>query len=127
MACSIIAQRYGLQNVRNTLNVLRRVGYGPLDEPFQRVYAMREELMKSLGIMKPKSLSLIKLIAGLSPGMISVWLDSDSGWFTEARERPGAPPVYHYVKEDVAVAILKGELTHELEAELMKPDEYLGE
>ena len=33
----------------------------------------------------------------------------------------------HYVDDDTAVTILKGELTKELETTLMTPDDYLGE
>ena len=127
MPCSVIAQRYALQRVRGALTVLTKAGFGPLTEPYQAVLKMRNELMESLGLMKPTKTSLVKLFLGLSPGTISVWLNSDSGWFTEARERPGAPAVYHYVSDEVASSLLKGELTHELESELMKPDEYLGE
>ena len=127
MPCNVISQRYALQKVRDTLNVLTKVGFGPLTEPYQAVLKLRNEMVGNLGIMKPKSMTLLKLLAFLSPGSVKLWLDSDSGWFTEARERDGAPPVYHHVADDTAMAILKGELTHELEAELMKPDEYMGE
>lgn len=127
MPCNVYSQRYELQNIRNALNVLRKIGYGPLSEPMQRLTQLRNELMAGLGLKKPTVTSLLKLIPGLSPGSVKVFHDSDTGWFTEAREKEGAPPVYHHVSDDVAMTLLKGELTHELEAELMKPDEYIGE
>ena len=127
MPCNVISQRYELQNVRNQLNAMIKKGMGPLDEPFRKMYSLRNKLMSQLGIVKPKSMWLFKYLPFLSPGSVKLFLDSDSGWFTEARVKDDAPPVYHHVSDDTAMTILKGELTHELEAELMKPDEYLGE
>jgi hypothetical protein len=72
-------------------------------------------------------MSLLKLVAGLSPGSVKVFHDAESGFFVDARAYEGAPPIYHHVTDEVAGIILGGGLTHELEAELMKPDEYLGE
>ena len=127
MGCSVFAQRYGLQRVRHTLTVLPRAGFGPLTEPYQAVIKLRNELLGNLGLKVPKPTYLLKALAALSPGSVKLWLDAESGWMTEAREKPGAPPVYHYVKDAVALEILGGKLTHELEAELMTPDDYLGE
>jgi len=116
-----------INEIQRTLRVLTRAGFGPLTEPYQAVYKLQGDLLGKLGLRVPKSmLSLLKL-TGLSPGSVSVWHDAESGWFTEARERDGAPPVYHHVSDDTAMTILRGEMTHELEAELMKPDEYQGE
>ena len=41
---------------------------------------------------------------------------------TEARERPGAPPVYKYVSDEVAEKITKREITPELEEFLLTPE-----
>ena len=65
---------------------------------------------------------LIKLI-GFSPGTITLWHDNESGWMSEARTRPGAAPVYKSVSDEVAMAILKKEVTPELEVTLLTPDE----
>jgi hypothetical protein len=127
MPCNIFSQYKALNEVNRTLRVLTKVGFGPLSEPFEAVNKLRGELLGSLGLKIPKPIGLLKLLAGLSPGSVKLFYDTDSGWFTDARETPGAPPVYHHVADDVAMTLLKGELTHELEAELMKPDEYLGE
>ena len=83
--------------------------------------------MGKLGFRAPKAISLLAKLVGLSPGVIKLWHDAESGWMSEARERPGAPPVYHHVDDDTAIAIIKEELTHEQAAELMRPDEYVGE
>ena len=127
MPCNVISQRYALQKVRDTLKVLQGAGFGPLSEPYQAVSKLRNELMSGLGLKIPKPMGLLKLLAGLSPGTVKLFYDTDSGWFTDARVKPGSPPIYHHVTDDVAMTVLKGEMTHELEAELMKPDEYLGE
>jgi len=116
-----------INEIQRTLRVLTRAGFGPLTEPYQAVYKLQGELFSKLGLRSAKPMSLLKLLKGLSPGSVKVWHDAESGWFTEAREKDGAPPVYHHVSDDVAMTILRGELTHELEAELMKPDEYQGE
>jgi len=83
--------------------------------------------MAQVGFKAPRPLTLIAKLIGLSPGVIKVWHDAESGWMSEARARPGAPPVYRAVSDEVAMAILKGELTHELEEKLLTPDEYIGE
>jgi len=116
-----------INEIQRTLRTLTRAGFGPLTEPYQAVYKLQGELMSKLGLRIPKSMSIMKLLKFLSPGSVKLFHDAESGWFTEAREKDGAPPVYHHVSDDTAMTILKGEMTHELEAELMKPDEYLGE
>jgi hypothetical protein len=116
-----------INEIQRTLRTLTRAGFGPMTEPYQAVYKLQGDLLGKLGLRSVKPMSLLKLLVGLSPGSVKVWHDAESGWFTEAREKPGAPPVYHHVSDDTAMGLLKGELTHELEAELMKPDEYLGE
>jgi len=106
---------------------MTKEGIPELSTPFQAVLQARGQLRLSFGFKVPRSvLSLLKMY-GLSPGTIMLWLDTESGYMVEARERPGAPPVYHYVSDDMAMAILKGELTHELETYLMTPDPYIGE
>jgi hypothetical protein len=127
MPCNIFSQRYAIQNLNSSLRALVTAGFGPLTEPYQVLAKLRNDMLSKLGLKIPKSMSLLKVLVGLSPGLVKVWHDSDSGWFTEARAKDGAPPVYHHVTDAVATQILSGKLTHELEAELMKPDEYLGE
>jgi len=127
MPCSIFAQRYSLQAVNRSLKALVEAGFGPLTEPYKLIQEVQTKLRASLGVKGPKIMGYAKILPGLSPGSVKLWHDSDSGWFTEARAKDGAPPVYHHVTDAVAVTILKGELTHELEAELMKPDDYQGE
>lgn len=95
--------------------------------PYQSLFSLRRKILSQIGFKFPRVPSLLGIILGLSPGVIKVWHDSESGWMSEARVRPGAPPVYKKVSDEVAITILKKEITKELEAELLTPDEYLGE
>lgn len=126
MACGILYKQ--LREIERALNVLRpRLNLPGISDAYNVLYKERGALLARIGFKFPRTiLQLVKLI-GLSPGTVTLWHDVEGGWMTEARAKDGAPPVYHYVKDDVAVTILSGELTHELEAILMKPDDYLGE
>ena len=104
-----------------------REGIPMTSTPFRAVWEARAKLQASFGYRLPRPVFAILKLYGLSPGVIQLWLDAESGYFTEARAKEGAPPIYHHVTDDVAMAILKGEFTHELEAELMTPDDYIGE
>ena len=102
-------------------------GIPEFSTPFQAVLNARSALRINLGFKVPKDVfALLKLFA-LSPGTITLWLDTENGWMTEARAYPGAPPVYKRASDEVAITILKKEVTPELEADLLTPDEYLGE
>jgi len=102
-------------------------GIPEISTPFQAVLQARGWLRLNLGYKIPKPVFAILKLYGLSPGSITLWLDAESGFMSEARARPGAPPVYKAVSDEVAMAILKHEVTPELEAQLLTPDEYLGE
>ena len=127
MAGTLSHQYRALNELDRTLRVLTRAGFGPLTEPYAAVFKMKGDLMGKLGLRIPKATGLLRALVALSPGSLRLYHDSECGFMTEAREKPGGPPVYHHVTDDVAITILRGEMTHELEAELMKPDEYLGE
>lgn len=128
--CSSTSTKYNYRQVdeiTRALNVLRLNGILEDALPYKSLYSLRGKILKQIGIKFPRVPSLLSLVAGLSPGTIKVWHDAESGFMTEARAKEGAPPVYHHVSDEVAIKILKGELTKELEVELMKPDSYLGE
>ena len=127
MPCNMTSQYNALNELNRTLRGLDIAGFGPLTDVYKGIYKVRAQLLGQLGLMKPKATLLVRLMTMLSPGSIKLFYDSDSGWFTDARVKDGAPPVYHHVSDETAMAILRGELSHELEAELMKPDGYLGE
>ena len=126
MGCGVYWQQ--IREVERALGGLRpHMEIPGVFDAMSALTSIRGELLKRVGFKYPRTISQILELAGLSPGTVTLWHDVESGWLTEARVKPGAPPVYHYVKDDVALAILKGEMTHELEAELMTPDDYLGE
>lgn len=102
-------------------------GFGPGTAPFNILYDARNKVLESVGLKSSRSVSSLLRLAGLSPGEIRLWHDAESGFMTEARRTPAAPPVYHHVEDQVALTILRGELTHELEEVLMTPDAYTGE
>lgn len=128
--CASTSTKYNYRQVTEidrALKVLRLNGILEDSLPYKSLYSLRGKILKQIGIKFPRVPSLLKLVAGLSPGTIKVWHDAESGFMSEARAKEGAPPVYKHVTDEVAVSILKGELTHELELELMTPDEYIGE
>ncbi len=130
LECGSTSTKYNynmVNEIDRALNVLRKYKINPTSDAFSQLYSIRGKILSQIGFKFPRPMSLIKKLVGLSPGTVALWHDAESGWFTEARVKAGAAPVYRHVTDEVAVTILKGELTHELEAELMKPDDYTGE
>jgi len=125
MGCGVYWGQVG--ELERALSTMKKFGIPEGAEAYQELYSLRSKLLKQVGFKFPRVISPLLRLAALSPGSITLWHDVEGGWMTEARKRPRAHPVYHYVTDEVAMAILKGELTHELEAKLMIPDEYLGE
>lgn len=116
-----------VNRINDALSTLRRFGISELDPAYQILYKARGAALGKLGLVKPRLTTLIKLLAGLSPGEIRLFADAELGWLVEATSEPGAQPVRRYVSDEVAVQLIKGELTHELEAELMTPEvEYIA-
>jgi hypothetical protein len=125
MGCGVYWSQ--INELERALRTMRTFGISELSGPYQELFKLRGKLMAQLGIKFPRvTTPLLKLLA-LSPGTLTLWHDVESGWMTEARAAPGAPPVYKKASDEVAMAILKGEVTHELEQQLLTPDEYLGE
>ena len=125
MGCGVFWHQVG--ELDRALGALRIGGISELSAPYRQLSSLRGKLMKQVGFKFPREVQLVMRLVGLSPGTIKLWHDVESGWMAEARTGPGAPPVYRSVTDAVAITILKGELTHELEAELMTPDPYIGE
>jgi len=116
-----------LHEIDRALGVMRRYGISEVSPAYKQLYSVRGKLLAQIGFKVPRPITILAKLVGLSPGIINVWHDAESGWFSEARAKPGAPPVYRSVTDEVAMMILKGELTKELEKELMTPDPYIGE
>jgi hypothetical protein len=126
MGCGVYWQQ--VRELERALGALRpHLEIPGVSEAMRELYSIRGELLKRVGFKFPRTISAILKLAGLSPGTITLWHDVESGWMTEARAYPGAPPVYKHASDEVAITILKKEITKELEAELLTPDEYLGE
>ena len=116
-----------VRELERSLNILRRAGIGPGTQAFDVLNKARGQVLGVMGFKQPRLPGLLRVITGLSPGEVKLWHDGESGFMTEARMKPGAPPVYRHVSDDIAITLLKGKLTHELEEFLMTPDTYFGE
>ena len=116
-----------VREFERSLNVLSRAGFGPGTGPFEALNKARGQVLGVMGFRQPRLPELLLKLAGLSPGEVKLWHDGESGFMTEARAKLGAPPVYRHVPDNIAITILKGQLTHELEEFLLTPDTYRGE
>jgi len=125
MGCGVYYQQ--IREVERALGTMRRFGISEVSDAYQQLYGVRGKLMAQVGFKFPRTLSQLAKLIGLSPGVISLWHDVESGWMSEARTRPAAHPVYKSVSDELAMAILKRELTPEQEEFLMTPDTYIAE
>lgn len=116
-----------LNKLNEQLQMMQRWGVSSSDLGFMRLLDARGAVMGKLGLRLPRTTTLVKTLFGLSPGSIKLWADAEIGWTTEARTRPGAPPVYRKVSDEIAEKLVKEELTQELHDYLMTPDDYFGE
>ena len=125
MGCGVYWQQIG--ELDRAMGVMRRAGISELSAPYQKLFEVKGKLFGQIGLKFPRSaIQLLRLVA-LSPGIIALWLDVEAGWMSEGRVKPGAPPVYHSITDEQAIALLTGGLTKELELKLLAPDPYLGE
>ena len=120
-------QQRSLARLDRGMEMMRLEGIPELSTPFRALSEARSQLMRNIGIKMPRNVVSLLRLYGLSPGTIQLWHDDESGFFTEARATPGAPPIYKHISDDVAIVLLKGELTKELEEQLMATVDYLGE
>lgn len=119
MACGVYWQQ--VKEIDRAMATLKRFG---LDQTpaFGQLFSIKGKLMAQVGFKFPRGITLLLKLVGFSPGEFRLWHDAEAGWMSEARARPGAPPVYKAASDEVAMAILKRELTPELEAQLLTPD-----
>ncbi|MBU2060204.1 MAG: hypothetical protein KKB38_21035 [Gammaproteobacteria bacterium] len=59
--------------------------------------------------------------------VITARFDIETGWFAEARMKPGDLPIYHQITAEEAISIIKGEPSYDLMARLLRAEEYVGE
>ncbi len=119
MGCGVYWQQ--IRELERALGSMSRFGIAIDSDAYRQLSSLRGKLMKQVGFKFPRTISALVKLVGLSPGTLTLWHDVESGWMTEARERPGAPPVYRAVGDDIAMAILKREVTHELKEQLLTP------
>lgn len=119
MGCGVFWQQIGELN--KAMGTMRRFGLEGTPS-FGQLSSIRGKLMAQIGFKFPRQVSLLMKLVGFSPGTITLWHDSEQGFMSEARTKPGAPPVYKAASDEVAMAILKREITPELEAILLTPD-----
>jgi len=120
MGCGVYWKQ--VREVERALGFLRRLGFTSASPSYREIFSLQGKLRKQIGLKLPRTVSMILKLVGLSPGTLTLWHDVESGWMSEARARPGAPPVYKAASDEVAAAIIKGEVTHELEERLLDPD-----
>jgi len=92
---------------------MRRFGIQIDDPAYRKLMGARGSLLKQTGFKVPRTLTALLKILAASPGELTLWHDIESGWMVEVRERPGAPPVYNAVPDEVAMDILQGRRIHE--------------
>lgn len=116
-----------LHKIEDAMSLLDRLGISEQDPAYVALGTARSTALGKLGLIQPRTSTLVSKLAGLSPGEIRLFQDAERGWMVEAISEPGAKPVYKYVTDEVAEVILKGELTHEVFTELMQPEaEFLA-
>ncbi len=119
MGCGIWTQQ--VNEIEKALGVLSRAGISPELSGFQILRDTRSYLYKNLGVKLPRTISQLIRFIGFSPGVIALWHDSENGFMSEARTTPGSPPVYKSVSGDIAIKILRHDISPELEQFLMAP------
>ena len=120
MGCGIYWAQ--VNELDRAMGVMDRYGIDRGTDAYQSLWGQRGRLMAQIGYKFPRETLQMRLIAALYSPMIRLWHDIESGWMVEAREKPGAPPVYKAVGDRLAMAILKEEITPELEQQLLTPD-----
>jgi len=121
MGCGVWNQQ--IKEIERALGTMRKYGIGDLFPAYRQLEGLRSKLLGSVGFKFPNAITLLASLAGFSPGTIKLWHNAESGWMSEFRPRPGAPPVYKAASDEVAMAIMKREITDELEERLAAPDQ----
>lgn len=111
-----------LNRINSAIGTLRGLGIGPLDSAFQALERAQGVALRKIGVAQPRTSTFLKLLTGLSPGSISLFLDAERGWLVEGIIEPGAEPVYKYVGDGIASRILLEDLTPEIKEFLWTPE-----
>jgi hypothetical protein len=122
--------KYRWNQISTVNGALRTLGLSPygLKLPvYSELQALRSSLLSQVSAPFPRASVLIRLITGLSPGSVRVWLDTENGWMCEGRKTPGATPVYHSITPGQAAALMQEDPDPDLAHRMMEPDLYAGE
>lgn len=125
MGCGVYWQQ--VNEVERALRTLTRAGLGPGSAAFGELNAVRGKLIRQIGFKFPRTISTVLKLVGLSPGALTLWHDVEAGWMVEGRRSPGAPPAYHYIDDETAIAVMQRTFTHDDEEIWFTPDDYAGE
>lgn len=125
MGCGIYY--FQVKQIDRAMETMSTYGIEETDPAYQKLWAERGKLMTQIGQKFPRVNYALGMWREFSPERIRLHFDIENGWFSEARVRPGAPPIYKLVSDEEAMAILKDEIAPELKERLLMPDEYLGE
>jgi len=118
---------YQVRKVEGDLETLRRLGVEETHPAYQALFAERGKALANVGYKAPRTQAWVMDWATWSPTLVRLMEDTELGFVAVVKAFKGAPPVYKRVSGEVAVAIIKGEVTPELKEALLKPDDYLGE
>jgi len=125
MGCGVYWQQ--VHTVETALSELEKVGFGSGDPAYDALSGKRAGLLKQIGVKFPRETYPVLSRLYLSPESVQLWFDAESGWFVQTRAYPTASPAYKSVSAEVAIALIREKVTPELRAQLLTPDEYLGE
>jgi hypothetical protein len=94
---------------------------------YAELRAIKSDLISGITSGTPRLRVLIRAIAGLSPGSVRVWHDTEQGWMAEGRKTPTSSPVYHQITEAEAAQLIGEHPKPELAHRMMEFDGYIGE
>lgn len=119
MGCGVFFKQ--LNEVNRSINSLMLSGFGPGSSAFQELSKMRGELLgrQAAGQALPRINVNLRTLAGLSEGLVRVWFDIETGFFSEGRESPLARPVYNPITADEAARLLREDPDVDLAHDLM--------
>jgi hypothetical protein len=120
--CRPNVYRHQVKEIDKALDALRGAGFGIDTSAFRILERERNKLLSNIGVKLPRATNLLARFVGFSPGVIALFHDNEEGFMVEARRSPQAAPVYHLVPADIAMIVLRHDISPELEESLMTPD-----
>ncbi len=120
-------QYYQVNEIERALATMTKFGIPETDPTYQALWARKGIVSATVGYKIPRLPTQLRLPGFSSPHGFGLWHDPESGWMVEIRAFKGAPPLYKAVGDELAMAVLRDELTPTQEKWLLVLDEYLGE